>query len=418
MPHKNIKPIQGGLANVLKEQVAACLNTKEKLSREREQGVKEIFQLIFGELRESTRASEQKCREVANRITAEVNRICERSKRIQESADMEKEATNLARHRLQQCLKYYKLGSRGGRIELHSTLSAIVYRYITPPQLQSSYQARLNLIEDFLQGFYVESLNAFRRETEVEANYSPQSLLGLAEYMAFTERYGKRRINLPGGRNQQLIVLRAQTFSQQQPPETLVDMEMVAEGAAMDSDVASDTSVQQVREAMVVGEKEEGDEGLRQKVIEELMNYLEEKGQKDCADYFALRLQDLPTQEIEEILGVNPRQRDYLQQRFKYHLLRFALSHRWELVHQWLEADLDRNLGLTPEQWQAFKARIEPEQVELVRLKQQGLPDEEIARSLGSTVNQMQRKWFKLLEVAWDVRNSPGSSGKSPKADE
>ncbi|HIK08735.1 MAG TPA: heterocyst differentiation protein HetZ [Oscillatoriaceae cyanobacterium M33_DOE_052] len=380
--------------------------------------MKEIFQLIFGELRESTRASEQKCREVANRITAEVNRICERSKRIQESADMEKEATNLARHRLQQCLKYYKLGSRGGRIELHSTLSAIVYRYITPPQLQSSYQARLNLIEDFLQGFYVESLNAFRRETEVEANYSPQSLLGLAEYMAFTERYGKRRINLPGGRNQQLIVLRAQTFSQQQPPETLVDMEMVAEGSAMDSDVASDTSVQQVREAMVVGEKEEGDEGLRQKVIEELMNYLEEKGQKDCADYFALRLQDLPTSEIEEILGVNPRQRDYLQQRFKYHLLRFALSHRWELVHQWLEADLDRNLGLTPEQWQAFKKRIEPEQVELVHLKQQGLPDEEIAKTLGSTVNQMQRKWFKLLEVAWDVRNSPGSSGKSPKADE
>jgi len=398
--------------------VALYLNTSDKLYGEREQGVKEIFQLIFGELRESTRASEQKCREVANRITAEVNRICERSKRIQESADMEKEATNLARHRLQQCLKYYKLGSRGGRIELHSTLSAIVYRYITPPQLQSSYQARLNLIEDFLQGFYVESLNAFRRETEVEANYSPQSLLGLAEYMAFTERYGKRRINLPGGRNQQLIVLRAQTFSQQQPPETLVDMEMVAEGSAMDSDVASDTSVQQVREAMVVGEKEEGDEGLRQKVIEELMNYLEEKGQKDCADYFALRLQDLPTSEIEEILGVNPRQRDYLQQRFKYHLLRFALSHRWELVHQWLEADLDRNLGLTPEQWQAFKKRIEPEQVELVHLKQQGLPDEEIAKTLGSTVNQMQRKWFKLLEVAWDVRNSPGSSGKSPKADE
>ncbi len=394
------------------------VNTPDKLSRQKEEGVKEIFQLIFGELRESTRDSEQKCREVANRIATEVNRICERSKRIQESADMEKEAANLARHRLQQCLKYYKLGSRGGRIELHSTLSAIVYRYITPPQLQSSYQARLNLIEDFLQGFYVESLNAFRRETEVEANYSPQSLLGLAEYMAFTERYGKRRINLPGGRNQQLIVLRAQTFSQQQPPETLVDMEMVAEGAAMDDGMASDTSVQQVREAMVVGEKEEGDEGLRQKVIEELMTYLEEKGQKDCADYFALRLQDLPTSEIEEILGVNPRQRDYLQQRFKYHLLRFALSHRWELVHQWLEADLDRNLGLTPEQWQAFQAKIEPEQVELIHLKQQGLPDEEIAKALGSTLNQMQRKWFKLLEVAWEVRNSPGSSGKSSKADE
>ena len=88
--------------------------------------MKEIFELLVTQLKDSTRTSEHTYREVADRLYAEVTRICEQSKRIQESPDVLAEATNLAKHRLQQCLKYYKLGSRGGRIELHSTLSAIV----------------------------------------------------------------------------------------------------------------------------------------------------------------------------------------------------------------------------------------------------------------------------------------------------
>ncbi|MBW4494035.1 MAG: heterocyst differentiation protein HetZ [Oscillatoria princeps RMCB-10] len=365
-----------------------------------------IFQLLYNELGQSTRASEHNCRDVATRIAAEVTRICRESKRIQASGEVEAWATTLARHRLQQCLNYYKLGYRQGRIELHSTLSAIVYRYITPPHAQSSYQARLLLIEDFLQQFYVESLNAFRREAQLSSKYTPQTLLELAEYMAFSERYGKRRIPLRGNRSQQLIVLRAQTFSQQQPPETAVDMEQAAEGAGVESDQTwNDTSVQQVREQMVAQEPELMVDDLRSEVIKELIAYLEANQQSDCADYFALRLQDLPAPEIEAILGLTPRQRDYLQQRFKYHLIRFALRHRWELVHQWLEADLEHNLGLMPQQWQELQSKIGPSQSELLRLKQQGLPDAAIAQALGCTLNQVQKRWFKLLEQAWEIRN-------------
>ena len=141
----------------------------------------DIFQLLFTELQQNTRSSDQKCREVADRIAAEVNRICQESQRIKASGEEEKWRVTLSRHRLQQCLFYYKFGARGGRVELHSTLSAMVYRYITPPQIQSSYQARLNLIEDFLQGFYVESLNAFRREAQLEGTFSPTTLLELSE---------------------------------------------------------------------------------------------------------------------------------------------------------------------------------------------------------------------------------------------
>ncbi|NJO39144.1 MAG: heterocyst differentiation protein HetZ [Cyanobacteria bacterium CRU_2_1] len=365
-----------------------------------------IFQLVLSELKQSTRASEQNCRDVAHRLTSEVTRICSESKRIQASGEVETWSTTLARHRLKQCLKYYQLGSHRGRVELHSTLSAVVYRYITPPQVQSSYQARLTLIEDFLQGFYIESLNAFRRENQLPSTYRPRTLLELAEYMAFTERYGKRRIPLPGRRSQQLIILRAQTFSQQQPPETMVDMEQAAEGASGEADNRSSVPVPQVREQMMALEPELPEDTLRNAVITELMSYLEERQQQDCADYFALRLQDLPANEIEAILGLTARQRDYLQQRFKYHLIRFALSHHWELVHQWLEADLERNFGLTPQQWQLLQTRITVQQQELLRLKQKGMVDSAIAQALGSTQTQVQKQWSKLLEQAWEIRNN------------
>jgi hypothetical protein len=369
--------------------------------------VEAIFQLLYSELKQSTRSSEHNCKDVATRLTEEVNRICSESKRIQESGEVEAWLNTLARHRLKQCLEYYQLGSHRGRVELHSTLSAVVYRYITPPQVQSSYQARLTLIEDFLQGFYIESLNAFRRETQLLPTYSPRSLLELAEYMSFTERYGKRRIPLAGRRSQQLIILRAQTYSQQQPPETMVDMEQVAEGSSGDSEHGrSMASIPQVREQMMAQEPEVSEDALRNTVITELMQYLEERNQQDCANYFSLRLQDLPANEIEAILGLNSRQRDYLQQRFKYHLIRFALSHHWELVHQWLEADLDRNLGLTPQQWRLFQDKMTSQQREILHLKQKRLADGAIAKALGSTPTQLQKQWSKLLEQAWEIRNN------------
>jgi hypothetical protein len=370
-------------------------------------GVEVIFQLLFKELQQSTKASEQNCHDVATRITSEVYRICHESKRIQASGAVESSAMTLAKHRLQQCQRYYQLGSNRGRVELHSTLSAIIYRYINPPLRQLSYQGRLTIIEDFLQSFYLEALNAFRRENQMGVAYRPQSLLELSEYMAFTERYGKRRIPLPG-RQQQLIILRAQTFSQQQPPETSVDIEQAAEGSANEPDGSwEEPAVQQLRSAMATQTEPEPEEDtLRSVVITELLDYLEQRQQTDCADYFSLRLQDLSAQEIESILGLTPRQRDYLQQRFKYHLIRFALLHRWELVHEWLEASLPTNLGLTPQQWQTYTEELDDKQRSLLNMKQEGQPDEKIAKTLGLSMAQLQKRWFKILEQAWEIRNS------------
>ncbi|KPQ33108.1 MAG: hypothetical protein HLUCCA11_19515 [Phormidesmis priestleyi Ana] len=363
-----------------------------------------LFERLFQELSRATPASKRNCQEVAARVVEEVQRICTESQRIQNSGDVEGWASDLASHRLKQIRRYVDFGSSKGRLELHSSLSAIVYRYMTPPQVQSSYQARVSLIEDFLQNFYVESINAFRRENSVAADYRPRSSLELAEYMAFTERYAKRRIPLSRGRSQQLIILRTQTFSKQQPPETTIDIQQAIEGG--DSEHPRTAPFQRLREELTTSEDTSDSEStVRERVIEQLMDYLVEKGQQDCADYFSLRLIDLPTHEIEEILEIDSRERDYLQQRFKYHLLKFSFAHNWELVHEWLGAELGRNLGLTPQQWEYFQTKITQTQAKILNLKQQGLSDLEISKTLDLTPTQLRKQWSKLLEQAWDIRN-------------
>ncbi|MGB3291936.1 MAG: heterocyst differentiation protein HetZ [Phormidesmis sp.] len=364
-----------------------------------------LFERLFQELSQATQASKQNCREVADRIACEVQRICIESQRIQNSGDVAGWADDLANHRLKQCLRYVSFGSSKGRLELHSSLSAIIYRYMTPPQVHASYQARISLIEDFLQNFYGESINAFRREHAVASDYRPRSLLELAEYMAFTERYAKRRISFSRGRSQQLIILRTQTFSKQQPPEMAVDIQQAIEGSS-DSEQARTAPLHRLREELTFSaESPDSENTVRERVVEQLMDYLVEKGQQDCADYFSLRLIDLSAPEIEAILGITSRERDYLQQRFKYHLLKFSFAHNWELVHEWLGAELGQNLGLTAQQWEHFQAKISLKQAKLLRLKQEALSDQEISKALDLTATQMRKQWSKLLEQAWDIRN-------------
>lgn len=345
---------------------------------------------------------------LASRIAAEVERICHKSGRIQTSGKVRSWQLSLARHRLQKCLSYYQLGSRQGRVDLHSTLGSMIYRHIAPGRLQLGFQARYSLVEDFLQGFYTESLKAFRRENELPEDYQPRTRLELAEYMAFTEQYAKRRISLPNGQTQQLVVLRAQRFGQRQPQEVAIDIEQALEAPRSEEAESHNRSpiAQQVREQMVSEASDlPAEAALRDRVINELIQYLESQGQTDCVNYLTLKLQDLSAPEIDDILGLTARQRDYLQQRFKYHVEKFTLSQNWRLVHQWLGADLDQNLGLSNQQWQIFLGQLSAEQHQLLSLKQSQATDQEIVKRLKCTPKQLQKRWGQLLELARQTRN-------------
>lgn len=367
-----------------------------------------LVQQLLTEFQAELPARSPQVEAVVTRIAVEVIRICSKSDRIQTSGDIQVWQMTLARHRIQKCLNYYRSGSRQGRVDLHSHLSTMVYRHIATGQTQLGFSARYNAIEDFLQGFYIEVLKAFRRENKLASDYCPKTRLELAEYMAFTEQYAKRRIALPGQRNQQLIVLRAQGYAQRQPPEAVLDLELAMESAKGEEAEMMSRSpvVQQVREQMVSEATDPADAVIRDRVITELIEYLEEQGQADCVDYLVLKLKDLSAPEIDEILGLSPRQRDYLQQRFKYHVEKFSRSHRWQLVHQWLGADLDQNLGMPQQQWEKFLHQLSPDQHQLLQLKSKQVEDHEIAKMLKCTPKQVQKRWVRLLELAWQVRNS------------
>ena len=374
-----------------------------------------LYGYVLQELLKAKLGSRRSVESVAHRISTEVERVCQKSQRIQQSGQIKDWLKSLAQHRLQKCLDYYQLGSRQGRVELHGRLSAIAYRYIAPNHTPLGFQGRYTLLEDFLQGFYVESLKAFRRENPCEPDYTPRTRLELSEYMAFSEHYAKRRIALPGCNNQQLLILRAQAFAKRQPAEAYVDIELAMESPRdEESDGYLRTApMQQIREHMVAEAIDPVESVVRDRIVNTLVEYLREQDQEDCVDYLTLRLQDLSASEIDEVLGLTARQRDYLQQRFKYHVEKFAQVHQWELVHQWLGIDLDRNLGLSPSQWQMFLNELPSDQYQLLQLKRQQLLDDEgtkcsdqaIAQELKCTVKQVQRRWGKIISAAWKFRN-------------
>jgi hypothetical protein len=369
--------------------------------------VSDLTTLLVQELEGAIAVTGNIPQDICHRIAIEVERICEKSDRIQASGQVASWQLTLARYRLQKSVDYYRQGSRRGRIDLHSVLSTMVYRPIAPAYLQLSFQARCLLIEDFLQGFYTEALRAFRRENELAPDYQPKTRLQLAEYMAFTEQYAKRRINLPGRQSQQLIILRAQRFASRQPQEISVDIETAMDSAKSDESDAYGRSpvMQMIRDQMVSEKVDPAEAVLRDRVIAELMSYLEAQEQTDCVNYLTLKLQDLSVPEIDEILSLTPRQRDYLQQRFKYHVEKFAISHNWKLVHEWLGADIEQNLGLPPQLWHKFLATLTPDLHHLLELKQAGTEDDQIAKAIRCTPKQVQKRWAKLLEAAWQVRN-------------
>ena len=344
---------------------------------------------------------------VINRMVVEVERICTKSERIQKGGDIREWQLTLARHRLSKCIEYYKLGSKPGRVELHSHLSVMIYRQVAPERAQLSFAARHLLIEDFLQDFYADSLKALRRENYLADNYTPRTRIELAEYMAFTLAYAKRRV-MTGYGAVQLLVLRAKSFAKRQPTDTVMDIELVTEFAKGEEAQMQNRSpmMQQVRERLVAETKDPHDAVLRDRVVGELVQYLENQGHKDCADYLILKLQDLAAPEIDNILGLTPRQRDYLQQRFKYHVEKFAHTQQWQLVHQWLGADVDQKLGLSSKQWDAFVGQLDPIQQQLLDLKRAKKSDFEIVKALKITPKQIQKRWTQLLDMASLVRNN------------
>lgn len=244
---------------------------------------------------------------IFNRCLQEAQRICSSSPRIQKSGNILYWENHLTQIRWNQ-IQRLKLFPVPQQLKLlNSRLKDKI----------PSYQFSPEALADFLQSFSLECLRAFRREFQIEG-YSPKSRVEVAEFFAFCDRYSQRKII--GGIA--LVRRRALDFLQSRPPEIPCEIEGVAEYS--EESVASGGKIYKAYLASAQEkEREKLAAGDREELIAALFQFLEFKGQGDCIPYLRLVLADLPVPEIDRRLGLSRRDRDHLQQRARYWILKF-----------------------------------------------------------------------------------------------
>jgi hypothetical protein len=119
---------------------------------------------------------------------------------------------------------------------------------------------------------------------------------------------------------------------------------------------------------------------------------------------------DLPTAEIDRILDLEFRERDYLQQRVIYHCERFETGwDTWKLHHDYFGIGIDTNLGLVGDKLTSFLSQLSESDLELYELVKSG---SSVEKSKGKYQNgryvlplAIKNQWRSILKLAKKIRN-------------
>lgn len=151
----------------------------------------------------------------------------------------------------------------------------------------------------------------------------------------------------------------------------------------------------------------EEQQAMRDKVLEEFSVYLSQEVEPAAADWLRLHLQGQSQEAIAQTLNLSVTQVYRLREKISYHAIRvFGFKHQSDLVGAWLGTSLvEHNLGLTPEQWQAFEKNLIPPQPAVLEMLRAGQTAEQIARALGLRTNQVTGEWSKIYLLAQKFRN-------------
>lgn len=151
----------------------------------------------------------------------------------------------------------------------------------------------------------------------------------------------------------------------------------------------------------------EEQQALRDKVLQEFIDYLEQEVEPAAAEWLKLHLQGQSQEAIAQSLSLTVHQVYRLREKISYHAVRvFAFRHQSELVGTWLGTSLaEHDMGLTPKQWETFWSSLTPLQQKILeRLKaKQSL--ESLAKELNLRTNQVTGEWSKLYLAAQRLRN-------------
>jgi hypothetical protein len=277
---------------------------------------------------------------------------------------------------------------------------------------------KTDLLEEFLQEFCMDAMRIFRRESALTGKYQPSSRLEKAEFFTFWEHYAKRTIHF--SKNSQTIVrLRAQGFIKARAEWREIPIAFNSIDKAIEEGLsASEGGLLQCVREEVSGQplETESDAIDALSIVMDLEKWLLDRGHPECVEYLKLRMEDAGVEKIEKKMGLTKRQRDYLQQKFRYHTDKFLLSDPyWRSVHCYLGAPIEDRLGLSRTEWESVVVGVLSQDnsgldveivVSVIENIQKEMSDEAIAEVSGCTPHKAYRIRAKLLQAAKETRTA------------
>ena len=354
---------------------------------------------------------------VADRLAIKIGRIFDHSPRMQNDPDRSKKLlAELWVKRIDTYLAYQDCG----HLLVRKSIVGMVCHYFSRRNggLGPNLGVKTDLLEEFLQEFCIDAMRIFRRESELTEEYRPSSRLEKAEFFTFWEHYAKRSIHF--SRNSQTIArLRAQSFIKARAEWREISIAFDSIDGAIEEGLSAAEGglLQRVREEISSQPIEaESDTIDALSIVVALEKWLLDRGHPECVTYLKLRMQDAGVEQIEEQMKLSKRQRDYLQQKFRYHTDKFLLSDSyWRSVHCYLGMPIEERLGLSRQEWeQVVELVLEQDNsgldaeivVSVIENIEKELSDEAIAKASGCTPHKAYRIRARLLQAAKEIRTA------------
>lgn len=349
---------------------------------------------------------------VADRIAYRLERVYEKSDRLQKDPKQVEVLASKWAGKINQCLSY----SDRGYLVVRKAIVNLVCHYFARGRnrSRSGLGVRADLLEEFLHDFAIDTLRVFRRESLANERFQPRSPLEQAEFFAFWEQYSRRPIRLARS-SQSMARLRAQSFLKGRASDwreipvsfDVIDCPNDTDG---DNSLFKSGIARRVLEEIV--DKAQDVEWLDgQAIFEALVDWFNERSQPDCIEYLRLRMQDADVDLIEAKMGLSKKERDYLQQKFSYHVGKFCLSDRyWRLAHEWLNIAPEDHLGLDLSQWEELRRsvlatpRFDTTKTQLVLEHLLEGSDAKLAAIVGCSTYQAYQIRSHILQVAKEIR--------------
>ncbi len=281
-----------------------------------------LFFAAYHELKRISGVSKVEAMRTAHRLAGDVSKICYQSDRILMLIDIDAEADTLLKWRLLNIKQALSQGIARAEQFTHKLISRFAWKVFDGnPWLGRTPKQSWYWATQYAQHMMAMALQRFRFERNLPLDWQADTNLKVAEFLLFTRRWITRKV---GRKRRQIVELRAIDFIntevKRRKNECLADLSNDAQAEEGELD-----GVGRSLSHVCVAQHESYEQKLEtEEFFERLEAYLIDKGRTVEAKYLRLYLQGYQACEIEKELGVNSRERDYLNQRFVDHARKFA----------------------------------------------------------------------------------------------